>query len=158
VAEIKGLRSSKKLAELQEKRTALFRLIQNWREVQLVYTPHIALLTLQPPPATNENGGDTTSVSHETFAENIPLFLPSSLPAHLRDLPELQEACKMERRLREPQADDALAGVCHQCRLIQALWQFKKLNVSGTGNKPNAHMLSLYKCFNNKTQQFAHTY
>ena len=158
MADIKRLRSSKKLAKLQEKCTALLCLIQNWREVQLVYTPHVALLTLQPPPASDENGGDMMSVSHETFAENIPLFLPSSLPAHLRDLPELQEACKMEQHLCEPQADDALAGVCWQCCLIQGLWQFKKLNVSGTGNKPNAHMLSLYKCFNNKTQWFAHTY
>ena len=70
----------------------------------------------------------------------------------------LHDICQLERQLREPQADDTLADIRRQRRVIQGLWQFKKLNVSGTGNKPNTHLITLYKCFNNKTKRFAQRY
>jgi len=94
----------------------------------------------------------------ENFPENLPLFLPSAIPRHLRTLPALHDISNLERRLREPQADDALAEVRRQRRVIQGLWQFKKLNVSGTGNKPNTKVISLYKRFDNKTKRFAQRY
>ena len=56
----------------------------------------------------------------------------------------MKEMCDAERRLREPQADDALADVRRFRHTIQGLWQFKKLNISGTGNKLNTWMLDLY--------------
>ena len=116
--------------------------------------PHVATLLLQsqsPPDG-------PASSSPELLAENIPLFLPSSLPPRIRSLPELKEVCKLERRLREPQADDALSEVRRQRRVIQGLWLFKRLNVSGTGNRPNTRMLSLYLRFNNKTDRAAQKY
>ena len=60
--------------------------------------------------------------------------------------------------LHEPQADDTLTEIQHHCCVIQGLWQFKWLNVSGTGNKPNTQMLNLYKWFNGKTKQAAAKY
>jgi hypothetical protein len=80
------------------------------------------------------------------------------LPSHIRALPELKEICNLERRLREPQADDALAEIRRQRRVIQGLWLFKRLNVSGTGNRPNTRMIGLYKRFNNKTDRAAQKY
>jgi hypothetical protein len=59
-----------------------------------------------------------SSLPPETLAENIPLFLPSSLPLEIRHLPEIQEICKLERRLREAQMDDALANIQRQRRII----------------------------------------
>ena len=51
-----------------------------------------------------------------------------------------------------------LANVrCQRC-VIQGLWQFKKLNVSGTGNKPNTWFINLYKQFDKKTKRFAEKY
>ena len=133
----KGLRSSKQLADLQDKQNALNQLIQNWCEVQLVYMPHIVILLLQTqPPSETTNMRPSTS-SPDILAENIPLFLPSSLPAHIRTLPELKEICNLEHCLREPQADDALSEVRRQRRIIQGLWLFKQLNVSGMGSRPN---------------------
>ena len=76
----------------------------------------------------------------------MPLFLLSSLLPHIRALPELKEICKLKCQLHEPQADDALVEVWGQHRIIQGLWLFKQLNVSGTGNRPNTQMLSLYQC------------
>lgn len=90
--------------------------------------------------------------------ENVPLFLPSALPPHLRALPELRKICQLERRLREPQADGALAEVRRQRRVIQGLWQFKRLNVSGIGNKPNTRMNNLYQRFDKKTHRAAEKY
>ena len=143
--------------DLQDKRNALLRLIQNWHEPQLVYTPHVALLVLRAQsPKTNTTV--PSPLAPETLPENIPLFLPSSLPAHIRSLPELKEICALERCLREPQADDALAEVCHQRWVIQGLWLFKCLNISRTGNLPNTRMITLYKCFNKKTEQAAKKY
>ena len=143
--------------DLQNKRNALYRLIQNWRKVQLVYIPHVASLLSQsqPPP---EATSLSTPLPPDTLAENLPLFLPSSLPPHIHALPELKEICNLELRLCQPQADDALANVRRQHRVIQGLWLFKRLNVSGTGNRPNTRMISLYKGFNDKTDRAAEKY
>ena len=84
--------------------------------------------------------------------------MPSSLPDQIRTLPALHEICQLEQRLREPQADDALADIRRQRRVIQGLWQFKKLNVSGTGNRPNTRFITLYKRFDHKTKRFAQRY
>ena len=153
---MKGSRASKQLADLQEKRNGLLRQIQNWREVQLVYTPHVAsLLSQVQVPETDMH---LATVPPETLPENIPLHLPSSLPTSIRTLPELREVGQLERRLREPHADDALAEVRRQRRIIQGLWQFKRLNVSGTGNKPNTQMIGLYRRFDDKTKRAAEKY
>jgi hypothetical protein len=40
---------------------------------------------------------------------------------------------------------DALAQIRRQRRIIQGLWYFKKINVSGTGNRPNTCILTTYK-------------
>lgn len=107
-------------------------LVQNWHKAQLVYTPHVASLISQMPSA------DTTDATSPDFLpKKIPLFLPSLLPPHIHTLPKPQEICGLERHLREPEADDALVEVQHQHCVIQGLWKIKRLNVSGTGNRPN---------------------
>ena len=93
-----------------------------------------------------------------TKPESTPLFFPSSLPPDIHDCPELREICEIERRLREPQAYDALADVRHFHRIIQGLWTFKKYNVSGTGNNPNTWMLDMYHCIEYKLQRATNHY
>ena len=154
---MKGSKTSKQLADLQEKRTGLHHLIQNWCEVQLAYIPHVAPLVSQMQPAADASM-DAAALPPETFAENISLFLPSSLPPHIRNLPELQDIGQLERRLREALADDALAEIRRQRCIIQGLWHFKKVNVSGTGNRPNTRMLTLWTRFDKKTKRAAQTY
>ena len=158
VSQTKGPKTSKQLADLQDKRNALLRLLQNWHEAQLVYTPQVALLVSRAQPPETSTTATSSSLLPETLPENLPLFLPSSLPAHLRVLPELREICQLEQRLHEPQADDALAEVRRQRHVIQGLWLFKRLNISGTGNRPNTRMISLYKRFSNKTDRAAEKY
>ena len=93
-----------------------------------------------------------------THPESASLFFPSSLPPEIRRHPDMKEISDAECRLREPQADDALADVHRLRRIIQGLWQFKKFNVSGTGNKPNTRMLDLYKRVEYKLQRAANRY
>jgi hypothetical protein len=129
---------------MEDKRTSLLRVIQNWREVQLAYMPQAASFI--------------ASTSVPEAAEKVPLFLPSSLPPHIRNQVELNDICQKERRLREAQADDALAHIRRLRRVIQGMWQFKKFSISGTGNRPNTRMLSTYHSLVNNVQKHAHIY
>jgi hypothetical protein len=43
-------------------------------------------------------------------------------------------------------------GIQCQCRIISGLWQFKKLNVDGMGNRASTQMRTLYNWFNLRTQ------
>jgi hypothetical protein len=143
-------RTSKQLADFEVKRTALRNRIQQWREAQLVYMPCVGSLLQSLATA-----ADSPSIEP---AESLPLHLPSSLTKRLRQSPELSAIIEKERRLRVAQADDALADIRHQRRIISGLWQFKKLNVDGTGNRACTRMRTLYSRFNLRTQRCAGHY
>lgn len=129
------------------------RRIHRWREIQLTYVPCVGPILAVALCSANE----TDNVSVEP-AERTPLHFPSSLPLHLRTTHDLDAILEKEKRLRLAQADDALAEIRRQRRIITGLWQFKKLNVAGMGNKPNTRMRSLYNRFNNKTLRCAERY
>ena len=120
-----------------------------WQPIQLTYTPHVA--SLLPLDAADSD-------SYYSNPESAPLYFPSSLPPEIHQCSELKEIREAEQCLREAQANDALADVCHLHRIIQGLWQFKKLNVSGTGNWLNTWMLDLHSCFQTKLQHTANHY
>jgi|ERR1700678_2189388 hypothetical protein len=145
----KGKKTSKQLADLEEKRSSLIREIMIWRPIQLAYTPHVA--SLLPLDADGNDG-------YYSKPESIPLYFPSSLPPEIRQCPELKQIREVEQRLREAQANDALADVRRLRRIIQGLWQFKKVNVSGTGNRANTRMLDSYSRFQTKLQRAANRY
>lgn len=105
--------------------------------MQLAYTPHVTTF-LPLMHSFDDAGGQYLN------PESVTLYLPSSLPPEIRQLPELKEVRDAELSLREPQAHDALADVRCLHRIIQGLWQFKKLNILGTGNRPNTQMLGMY--------------
>ena len=70
----KGKKTSKQLADLEEKRSSLIRQILIWRPIQLAYIPHVAsLLPLLQDDTTNCGG-------YYSNPESTPLYLPSSLP------------------------------------------------------------------------------
>ena len=133
----KGKKTSKQLAEIEEKRSSLIWQIQLWWPVQLAYILHVATLL----PLVH----DVDEYANQYVnPKSTPLFFPSSLPPSILTLLELKEMREAERRLCEPQADDALAEICRLRRIITGLWLFKKINVSGTGNQPNTQMLNMY--------------
>jgi hypothetical protein len=101
VSQIKGNQSSKQLADLEETRALLRNRIRQWRQVQLVYTPCVAPLvaeSLAAPPIIESlaTSPDVDDALPTEPAELIPLYLPSSLPEHLRQLPELASLLEKE--------------------------------------------------------------
>ena len=152
IGSFKGKLTPHESADVQEKRNSLAHRIQQWREVQFAYTPTVATLLVSDLA----NSG-LPSPSFET-PESTNLFLPSSLPSRLRDNPTIKKIAAKELRLRIAQADDSLADIRRLRRLITGLTNFKKLNVSGTGNKPNTRMRTLHNRMMNKIDRSANRY
>jgi len=103
VAQRKRAKTSKQSADLQEKRNALSRRIQQWREVQLAYTPTVATLIVRTGSTTGSNELESG------LAENVPLFFPSGISDAARQ--SITSVSKKELRLRMAQADEALEDV-----------------------------------------------
>jgi hypothetical protein len=141
---MKKYETQNQLADLEEKRRILITRINKWREVQLFYVPEIGSLV-----------ANTASklLSAALTAEDVPLFLPSSLSPSLQTSPGFSKSLAHEVQLRIAQANDALADIRHNLRTISGLWQFKKVNISGTGNRPNTRMRSLFNRFNHRMRQ-----
>ena len=103
---MKKYETPKQLADLEEKCGILMRRINKWREVQLAYVPITGSLVAN---ATSDilsmaHSGEDISVA----AEDISLFLPSSLSSNLQNTPGLTKPLSREVRLRIAQADDAM--------------------------------------------------
>ena len=67
------------------------------------------------------------SESHSLTAEDVPLFLPSSLSANLQSTPGFLKTLDHEIQLQVAQADDALADIRHHlCVLSLASGSLKR--------------------------------
>ncbi len=66
-------------------------------------------------------------------SENIPLHLPSSLPAALQS--DCNELMSMECRLRYGQCDDSLGEIRRLRRVLKNVTYFKNKNITGTGGE-----------------------
>lgn len=154
VSQMKGKPSSKQSADLQEKRNSLYRQIQQWRDAQLAYMQSVASLLLQ------ESLLMTTEIDTgsrlDALAEEVKLFLPSSVPLPLRD--SMKDVAAKELRLRKAQAEESLEDIRRGRRMITGLTQFKKLNICGAGNKPNTRMRTLYNRLQRRIKRAANRY
>lgn len=146
---------------VHERRVSLMRQIAGWRQAQMVYMPCVASL-LSSLASPDFDAPRPKSVSSSECIENTPLWLPSALPTTMPVVlqthgltPGLREK---ETRLRVAQAEDALAEVRRLRRIVTGLVIFKKLNVSGTGQKKNTRMRTLFKRFGNSTKRAAERY
>jgi hypothetical protein len=144
---MKKYETPKQLADLEEKCGVLICRINQWREVQLAYMPSIGSLVASTAAellSVVQSGSSTVAV------EDISLFLPSTLSSNLQNTPGFRDLLDHEIQLRIAQADDALADIRHHLRVISGLWQFKKVNISGTGNHPNTRMRTLFNRFSHR--------
>ena len=105
--------------------------------------PLVATLLMNDHILTVAGEDENTPATIEP-AEDICLYLPSLLPDNLRYSAEIKSLAEKECRLRFAQADEALENIKKGRRMITGLYQFKKLNISGAGNKPNTKMQTLY--------------
>ncbi|KAG2139354.1 hypothetical protein DEU56DRAFT_912194 [Suillus clintonianus] len=144
ITALKGKGTSSQLADIQQKRTALLRRIQNWRDMQQVYMPCVM-------PSQDRQSEDNNTDTRSINAKDLCLHLPSSLPSPTVTLLSLTQLVSLEFRLRVAQADDSLEDVrCNRC-ITQSLYQFKKGNISGTGNKANTRSHTTMTCFVEKS-------
>jgi hypothetical protein len=132
-------------ADIQEKRNALRRRIALWFEVAKMYMP--TLYEVAP-----DNPSTTSAPS-----EKIPLRLPSSLPANLRNSVCLYRLPDIERRLRLAQAEDSLSDLRRQLRITMGLWQYKVRQV-GPSQRCGTRARTLIDRFKLKTAQCAARY
>lgn len=148
--------------KLQETRNALGRRIKAWRGVQDVYMPYVA--TLLDDLDDDENPPDEDVIpaveSKEplALAESLPLYLPSGLPSHLRNESCSVKLLRNEVLLRIAQCDDSLVDLRRLRRVLTGIGQFKWMHVSGTGQKANTRMRSLYDKFQQKISLTAARY
>ncbi|KAF8231605.1 hypothetical protein L208DRAFT_1468141, partial [Tricholoma matsutake] len=144
---LKKYKTQTQLADLEEKRCILMMHINLWREVQLAYLPSTD--SLVSVIYTNLLSEIQSSKELPT-AEATPLFLPSSLLPNQQPSLAFAKCLSCEVRLHIAQADDALANIQHYLHVISGFWQFKKVNISGTGNHPNTRMHTLFNWFNHR--------
>ena len=118
---IKKYETQKELADLEEKHQILISHINKWCEIQLAYIPEIGSLV-----------ANMTSklLSESLAAEDVPLFLPSSLSPNFQSAPGFMKTLAHETQLCIAQADDSLADIQHHLHIIPGLWLFKKVNIS----------------------------
>ena len=150
VAQMKGKLSSKQSADLQEKRNSLYRQIQLWRGPQLAYMQMVASLLHKELLLT------TAEPVTVALAEEVKLFLPSSVPMVLRN--SMKNVAAKELRLCKAQADESLEDIRRGRRMLTGLTQFKKLNICGAGNKPNTRMQTLYNRLQRRIKRAANCY
>ncbi|KAL0945536.1 hypothetical protein HGRIS_001015 [Hohenbuehelia grisea] len=153
--------TAKQAADMQSKRNTLFNRIQNFRLVQLVYMPCIApmLASLTPLASITVATETTQNPSTQALTSNVestPLLLPSSLTTEQRA--SISHLAAKEKDLQVAQADDSLAGIRRQRRILYSTYQFKKLNVSGTGNKPNTRVRAVFNRVNERISRLAERY
>ncbi|KAI9059925.1 hypothetical protein FKP32DRAFT_1613943 [Trametes sanguinea] len=156
------------VADLLERRNTLRRRIIHWAEAQNVYMPAVSQLRVQtdtvilPTTATDNElspaADDAATTGSTWLPEDVSLWLPSSLPHALRQGDLTTRLTNMEQRLHLAQIEDSLADIRRLRRILQGVAQFKRLNVSGTGNKPNTRIRSLYTKFQRKQTRSANRY
>jgi hypothetical protein len=158
VSQAKGELSCTQLRDLHEKRIALYRRLQGWREAQMVYMPCVASLLVSAATDSDSSGSPLPSERVKNISLWLPSSLPMSMPIQLRSTGLSPGLIEKETRLHLAQADDALAEIRRQHRIVTGLVIFKKLNVSGLGQKKNTRMRTLFKRFSNKTERAAERY
>ncbi|TBU37904.1 hypothetical protein BD309DRAFT_875464, partial [Dichomitus squalens] len=136
------------LAGLQEKRNVLSRRIQNWQAIQDVHMLMVAQLrNTCPAPA---YAHPDTSLPSPPKAEDVKLWLPSSLPPHLATSEVLHGLRDKERRLRLAQLSDSLEEVRRSRRILAGISDYTRKNIAGTGQRAVLRMRGLYAQFEKK--------
>ena len=109
------------LAKMQERKNSLSKKIKSWTTVQLLYMPEVSALCVR-------DDQDASDKSTERPPQDLPLYLPSSLPTGTPCTLKLQQ---YEFRLREGQAFEALENVRRHLRLRTHLYKHKDKNITG---------------------------
>ncbi|KAI0689410.1 hypothetical protein C8T65DRAFT_700260 [Cerioporus squamosus] len=142
-------RSMTELAQQQQKRNALMRRIESWQAGQDFHMPMVAEFRA----ATSQDAAVAP-----TRAEDVPLWLPSAIPATFLVSESLLALREKEKHLRIAQMADSLSGIRHIRRVLAAITEFTRVNVSGLGQRSVTRNQSLYTRFMDKQKRCAARY
>ncbi|TFK51470.1 hypothetical protein OE88DRAFT_1735365 [Heliocybe sulcata] len=142
IANLKAPLTAKEKADLQDKRSSLRRRVGMWRSIQALYMPCVAAQFLDGLTGLADDGNDIPEDNEDDEDDNV---LVPALDAK-------------ELRLWLAQAHDSLSEIRRQQRVLQGLTEFKKRNISGTGQRANTRLRALYNQFNQKTRRAAEHY
>lgn len=118
-------------SSVSEQRSVLQTAIRSWEPLRALYMPGLLQLQIDMM-ASPQPHLETNDVS--THPEDVPLWLPSSIPCS-----RLNNVCSpslslMEQKLRTAQCHDALDGLRHVLRVKTRMVLFKNKNIRGQRN------------------------
>lgn len=122
--------------------------IRNWQKVQDIYMPFIINL--------RHISNSPESEDPQAHAEQVDLFLPSACSPVLQTT--ISSLVKKEKKLRLAQAQDTLAHIRRLRRILTNIAEFKRTQTSGTGNRANTRMRTLFDKFQNRIKLAAARY
>ncbi|KAJ7738811.1 hypothetical protein B0H16DRAFT_1465657 [Mycena metata] len=118
-------RTTIQATDLQRKRTVLLGKVAALQDVQNIYMPGLHQWIAQQEPA--------LPAPDNSKPETIKIFLPSALPAAVRETVCLPELTQNEDNLRQAQAGDALRELRSNLRTRTFAHQFKRKHMGGQG-------------------------
>ncbi|KAL1940996.1 hypothetical protein VTO73DRAFT_7632 [Trametes versicolor] len=146
--------SDKDLVDLLQQRNSLRRRIYVWTETQHIYMPAVVQLRIQTnttlpllPDDAMPDGHPENEDVDIVNPEDLVLWLPSAIPSSLRIGDFTQRLSDFERRLRLAQIEDSLSTIRRVRRMLKGISEFKRLHISGTGNRANMRSRTLYSKF-----------
>lgn len=122
--------------------------ICNWQKVQDIYMPFVVNL--------RHHSNSSETVDPQIHAEQVDLFLPSACSLVLQTT--ISSLVKKEKKLRLAQAQDALGHLRRLRRILTNIAEFKRTHTSGTGNRSNTRMRTLFDKFQNRIKLAAARY
>jgi len=137
---------------MAKQRLALSNRIESWQSLQAIYQPGVSQLRVTTPTQFD------VLVSTSEHIEDTQLWLPSSMPQDKQKSGCIPGLIDREVRLRVAEATDTLENLRQQLRITSGVFNFKKVHISGTGQKANTRARTLLSRLVAKTQLLAARY
>ncbi|PPQ82214.1 hypothetical protein CVT26_009204 [Gymnopilus dilepis] len=112
-------------AVIQEERQSLHKAIESWKQMRAIYMPGLAQYL------EDQDRQKPGSVVDSDKAEEVVLWLPSTIECAKREAVCVKGLSAIEERLRTAQCHDSLQGICDTLRLKSRMVHFKNKNVRG---------------------------
>ena len=128
------------------------RQIKKWQQLQLIYMP--GTTTHQFDPSEDNDAEDDNA----EMAENVPLYLPSSLDSETRARVCVQQVAEHEQLLRMAQLQDSLIELRHTCKIRRQLMMNHYTQVAGQGTRANTRSRAVLNGIENRIAKYVERY
>ena len=158
---------------LEEKRNTLRRRIARFRDAQAMHMPGVVELRAEEnfapvtPGAYNiihhpmgrpSSAQSPFEDSQRDLPENVPIWLPSAIPQHMREKACPPALVETEARMQLALMDDSLDNLCRQLRIAATIKDHKRHNGGGTSQRLGTRTQHVLARFEEKSNRFAARY